>query len=111
MTSSNGSIFHVTGPLWGEYTGHQWIPLSKASDAEFWWFLWTVLNQTAEQTIETPVIWDAIPDPTQYDVTVMILVTIHWFSQFQHNFDLVKWDERYGVYFYDYIFLLDITAL
>ena len=21
--------FHVTGPLWGESTGHQWIPLTK----------------------------------------------------------------------------------
>ena len=26
MTSSNGSIFHVTGPLCGEFTGHWWIP-------------------------------------------------------------------------------------
>ena len=24
--------FRVTGPLWGESTGHQWIPLTKASD-------------------------------------------------------------------------------
>ena len=33
MTSSNGNIFRVTGPLWGESTGHRWIPLTKASDA------------------------------------------------------------------------------
>ena len=26
MTSSNGSIFRVTGPLRGEFTGHRWIP-------------------------------------------------------------------------------------
>ena len=26
MTSSNGNIFRVTGPLWGESTGHRWIP-------------------------------------------------------------------------------------
>ena len=32
MTSSNGNIFRVTGPLCGELTGHQWIPLTKASD-------------------------------------------------------------------------------
>ena len=30
MTSSNGSIFRVTGPLFGEFTGHWWIPLTKA---------------------------------------------------------------------------------
>ena len=34
MTSSNGNIFCVTGPLWGEFTGDRWIPLTKASDAE-----------------------------------------------------------------------------
>ena len=33
MTTSNGNIFRVTGPLWGESTGHRWIPLTKASDA------------------------------------------------------------------------------
>ena len=26
MTSSNGNIFHVTGPLCVEFTGHGWIP-------------------------------------------------------------------------------------
>ena len=39
MTSSNGSIFRVTGTLWGESTDHRWIPLTKASDAELWCFL------------------------------------------------------------------------
>ena len=34
MTSSNGYIFNVTGPLCGKFTGHRWILLSKASDAE-----------------------------------------------------------------------------
>ena len=34
MTSSNRRIFYFTDPLWRETTGHQWIPLTKASDAE-----------------------------------------------------------------------------
>ena len=42
MTSSNGNIFHVTGPLCREFTGHRWIPLTKANDAELWCFLWSV---------------------------------------------------------------------
>ena len=42
MTSSNGSSFRVTGPLCGEPTGYWWIPLTKASDAELWYFLWSV---------------------------------------------------------------------
>ena len=39
LMSSNGNIFHITGPLRGESTGHRWIPLTKASDAELWCFL------------------------------------------------------------------------
>ena len=41
MTSSNGNIFRVTGHLCGEFTDHQWIPHTKASDAEIWCFLWS----------------------------------------------------------------------
>ena len=40
MTSSNRNFFSVTGPLCGDFTGHRWIPLTKASDAELWHFLW-----------------------------------------------------------------------
>ena len=60
ITSSNGNIVRVTGPLWGESTGHRWIHLTKASDAELWWFIWSAPIQTVEQTTETPMIWDAI---------------------------------------------------
>ena len=42
LTSSNGNIFRITGPLCGEFTGHRWIPRTKASHAELWWcFLWS----------------------------------------------------------------------
>ena len=41
MTSSNGNIFRVNGHLCGEFTGHRWIPRTKASDAELWCFLWS----------------------------------------------------------------------
>ena len=58
MTSSDGKIFHITGPLWGEFTGHQWIPLTNASDVELECFLWISPEQIIEQTVETPVIWD-----------------------------------------------------
>ena len=58
MTSSNWNIFRVTGLLLGESTGHRWIPLRKGQ----WrgaFFLWAP-EQTAEQTVERLVIWDAI---------------------------------------------------
>ena len=35
MTSSNGNIFRVTGHLCGEFTGHGWIPRSKAGKRNF----------------------------------------------------------------------------
>ena len=50
--------FRITGPLLGESTGHRWIPFTKASDVELWWFLWC--EQKFEQTVQMTVIWNAI---------------------------------------------------
>ena len=70
MTPSNGNIFRIAGPLWGESTGHQLILLTKASDAELWCFFFiSAPEQTIEQTIMTPVIWDA--NRAHYDVTAL----------------------------------------
>ena len=41
VTSSDGNIFRATGHLCGEFTGHQRIPRTKASDTERWCFLWS----------------------------------------------------------------------
>ena len=59
MTTSNGNILRVSGPLWVESTGHRWIPLTKASDAGLW-FLLSAPERMNRQTIKTPVIWDGI---------------------------------------------------
>ena len=48
MTQSNGNIFRVTGHLCGEFTGHRWIPHTKASAAELWCFLWSAPESTVE---------------------------------------------------------------
>ena len=48
ITSSNENIFRVTGPFWGESTGHRWIPLTNGSDAEFWCLLWSAPEQTVD---------------------------------------------------------------
>ena len=42
------NIFHVTGPLCGEFTGYQWISHTKARDAELWCFLWSRPEWTVE---------------------------------------------------------------
>ena len=54
MTSSNGNNFRAAGPLRGQFTSYQWLPLTKASDAELCCFLWSQPEQTVERTNETP---------------------------------------------------------
>ena len=65
MTSSNGNIFRVTGHLCGEFPGDRWIPLTKASDAELWCFLWSV------GWINNREAGDLRRHCAHYDVTVM----------------------------------------
>ena len=47
MTSSNGNIFRVTGPLWGEFTGHPVNSPHKDQWRELC-FLWSAPKQTVE---------------------------------------------------------------
>ena len=59
MTSSNGNIFHVTGPLWGESTGHRWLPLARPVTRSFDVFFVLRLNkwmskQSRHQRFEMP---------------------------------------------------------
>ena len=67
MTSSNGSIFRVAGLLCGEFICHRWIPLTNASDAELWCFLW--INVWANNREDG----DLRRHTAHYDVTVMTL--------------------------------------
>ena len=60
VTSSNGNIFRVTGHWRWEFTGHRWIPHTKASDAKILCFLWSAPEWTVEQTIMRLVTWDVI---------------------------------------------------
>ena len=54
-TSWHGNALRITGPLRGESTAHRW------------YFLWCYPEQAVEQTIDFPVIWDAMP-----------LIWCHW---------------------------------
>ena len=45
MTSSNGNIFHVTGPLCGEFTGDLWNPSHRPVTRSFDAFLDLRLNK------------------------------------------------------------------
>ena len=81
MTSWNGNIFRVTGPLWEESTGHRWIPLTKASDAELWCFQWSAPEYTVEQAIKWPIIWHGIV----FIMTSLWCVTFHLICLYIHN--------------------------
>ena len=59
ITSSNGNTFRVAGLLCGEFTSHRWIPHTKARDVELF-FLRSAPEPTVEQTMATPVTWNAI---------------------------------------------------
>ena len=60
MTSSNGNIFSVTGPLWGEPPVTGGFPSHRPATLELWCFLWSAPEQTVEPTMDTLVICDAI---------------------------------------------------
>ena len=62
MMSSNGNIFLVTGPYGGEFTGHQWILLTKGQSAS--WINGWVSNRESG---------DLRRHCAHYDVTVMWL--------------------------------------
>ena len=74
MTSSNGNIFRVTGPLWGEFTGYRWIPLTKASDMELRCFLWSATEQTIKANNQDA--GDLRRHRAHYDITVMHISSV-----------------------------------
>ena len=76
MTLLNGNFARVTGPLWGESSGHRWIALTKASNAEIWYFLWSAPEQTVEQTMETKQASDLRRHHAHYDATIMKIFSL-----------------------------------
>ena len=66
MTSSNGNIFRVTGLLCGEFTGHRWIPLTKASDEEL-----SLIRAWTNGWVNNRDAVDLRRHRAHYDVTVM----------------------------------------
>ena len=70
ITAPNGTIFRVTGPLCGEFTGHQWIPLTNASDAELWCCLWSCA--WINHQVNNREAGDLRRRRAHYDITVMV---------------------------------------
>ena len=54
VTLLHRNVFRFIGPLWGEFTCHRWIPLTK-------WFVCCKLEPFVERIVELSVIWDVLP--------------------------------------------------
>ena len=52
-----------------EFNSHCWIPLTKASDIKFWYFLWFAPEQMTKQTVKNA--GDLRRHRGHYDVTIM----------------------------------------
>ena len=70
MTSWNVNIFRITGYLYGEFTGHRWIPRTKAIDADLDVFICAWMNDW----VNNREAGDLRRHRTHYDVTVMYIV-------------------------------------
>ena len=76
MTSSNGNIFHVTGLLWGESTGHRWIPLTKLQ-----WrgaLVFSLISALTHGWANHRGTGDSRRHRAHYDVTVMWVPSYFW---------------------------------
>ena len=86
--------FCVTSPLWGETAGHRWIPLTKSSDAELWFFsliyAWTNVwanNRNAGDGTTPKQLCESIhrsgwyyPNKTKHKNTICVVYEIDYVS-------------------------------
>ena len=70
MTSSNGNVFRVTGPLCEEFTGLGWSPRTKASDEELWFF--SLICARINGWVNNREAGDLMRYRAHYDVIVMV---------------------------------------
>ena len=71
MTSSNGSIFRVTGHLCGEFTGHRWIPRTQRPATQSFdviFFIFACINSQ----VNNRKAGDLRRHRGHYDVTTML---------------------------------------
>ena len=76
-------------PLCGEFTGHRWIPRTKASDAELWCFLWSAPEWTVGW-VSNREAGDLRRHRAHYDVKVMdgpvLNLNLHlWYQSLKDN--------------------------
>ena len=99
MTSSNGNIIRVTGPLRGESTGHRWFPLTKPVTRNFDVFFDLRLNKRLSK--HSRRCWFETPSRSlHYDVIVVMCVVfffqIEAIEDEKKSQDEWKWSEWSG---------------
>ena len=80
MTSSGENIFRVAGPLWGRFTGHRWIPLTKWRSFDVFFDLRLkkrLSKQTRRRWFETHRANYDVTDCNWYSFTVRVWSTIY----------------------------------
>ena len=79
--STGSNLWNASDYWYWEFTGHRWITLTKAGDAEYWYLFWSEHEQTVNQTIRTLGFFRRHCD--HYDVTVMTQVLyVIWCQRF-----------------------------
>ena len=100
MTSSNGSIFRVTGHLCGEFTRQRWIPLTKASDAALWCFI--LVLAWINGSVNNGEAGILRRHRTHYDVTVMMPAKQHM-SHYYNNAEATGFPNQVVLRWYKYV--------
>ena len=75
MTSSNGKIFRVTGPLCGDFPGHPLIPLTKTIDEKLWFF--SLICAWIHGWVNNSDADDLRRHNAHYDVTLMFFFVVY----------------------------------
>ena len=99
VTSSNGTIFRVTDPLCGEFTGHRWIPHTKARDASFDFLIMRPNKRLSRQSLgwwfETPSrsLWRQCNVQNQHIMRILIDGRFPSLSMWlhHHNDNMLSW--------------------
>ena len=99
VTSSNWNISRLTGPLCGEFIGDWWIPRTKASDAELWYFF--LSTRWINGWVNNREAGDLRCQRAHYHVIVMYTKDYYWWlislihiSVSRHDFYLIM---KYGI--------------
>ena len=104
MTSSNENIFCITGPLWWESTGQQWIPLIKRSvtysyDVFFDLHLFSWINNR---------------DVSNCDVIVFIMTSLSWYLEMSQHCQAISMhiaDYKVEWIFFQYFWVFSVFLI